>query len=145
MHTACKHIRRYRYSMGLRVSAVAIIGLMLGCDRDTRPEQVGKAAPEFVLNDGTASVDLAKFRGRVVVLNFWASWCAPCLEEMPSLEAMQRQLPQIQVLAVASDEDLTDYQHYLAQATGSTAHRFRSESDFECAVRKLSIPRDLHH
>jgi cytochrome c biogenesis protein CcmG/thiol:disulfide interchange protein DsbE len=94
--------------------AVAIIGLTSGCDRENRPEQIGKPAPTFALNDGQRSVDLAKMRGKVVVLNFWASWCAPCIEEMPSLDLMQKELPQIQVLAVASDEDFTEYQSYLA-------------------------------
>lgn len=90
-----------------------MMGLITGCDRDNHPDQIGRAAPEFVINDGQRSVDLAKFRGRVVVLSFWASWCAPCVEEMPSLELMQHQLPQIQVLAVDSDEEFSTYQSFL--------------------------------
>jgi cytochrome c biogenesis protein CcmG/thiol:disulfide interchange protein DsbE len=84
-----------------------------GCDRGTHPGQIGKAAPVFAVSDGLQSVDLAKLRGRVVVLNFWASWCAPCIEEMPSLEALQQQMPQVQVVLVASDETFTEYQTYL--------------------------------
>jgi thiol-disulfide isomerase/thioredoxin len=91
-----------------------MIGLTSGCDRDNHPDQIGKPAPGFSINDGQQTVDLTKFRGRVVVLNFWASWCAPCIEEMPSLELMQRELPQVQVLAVASDEDFSQYQSYIA-------------------------------
>jgi thiol-disulfide isomerase/thioredoxin len=86
-----------------------------GCDRDSRPHQLGRPAPLFSLNDGQHAVDLAKFRGKVVVLNFWASWCAPCIEEMPALVALQHELPQIQVVAVASDEDFAQYQTYIAQ------------------------------
>lgn len=89
--------------------------LATGCDRVSRPGQLGRAAPLFSLADGRHSVDLSQFRGRVVVLNFWASWCAPCLEEMPSLESLQRQLPQIQIVAVASDEDYNQYQAFVAQ------------------------------
>ncbi len=104
----------HRARLLMRLFVVAIIALTAGCDRDNHPGQIGKPAPEFALNDGLQSVDLAKFRGKVVVLSFWASWCAPCIEEMPSLELMQKELPQIQVLAVASDEDFTEYQTYIA-------------------------------
>jgi cytochrome c biogenesis protein CcmG, thiol:disulfide interchange protein DsbE len=113
MQTLCILGLRQRTGLLTRLCAVAAIALTAGCDRDTRPEQIGKPAPEFALNDGQRAVDLAKFRGRVVVLSFWASWCAPCIEEMPSLELMQRELPQIQVLAVASDEEFTEYQSYV--------------------------------
>jgi thiol-disulfide isomerase/thioredoxin len=95
---------------------VLVAGCVLaGCDRETRPEQIGRPAPVFALNDGVRSVDLAKLRGHVVVLNFWASWCAPCLEEMPSLEALQQQMPQVDVVLVASDETFTEYESYLAR------------------------------
>lgn len=86
-----------------------------GCDRDSRPQQLGRPAPLFSINDGQHSVNLGSLRGKVVVLNFWASWCAPCIEEMPALVALQHELPQIQVVAVASDEDFAQYQAYITQ------------------------------
>jgi cytochrome c biogenesis protein CcmG/thiol:disulfide interchange protein DsbE len=87
----------------------------VGCDRGDHPEQIGKVAPQFVVKDSDRTVDLSKLRGKVVVLNFWASWCAPCLEELPSLEALQRTLPQVTVLAVSTDEDTTAYKNFLLQ------------------------------
>jgi cytochrome c biogenesis protein CcmG/thiol:disulfide interchange protein DsbE len=49
------------------------------------------------------------------VLNFWASWCAPCIEELPSLEELQRDLPQVQIVAVSTDDDATAYERFLKQ------------------------------
>lgn len=93
--------------------AAATLLLVAGCDRGDHPGQLGRAAPVFALNDGQNAVDLARLRGQVVLLNFWATWCAPCIEELPSLEALQRQLPQVRVVAVATDEDQADYRAFL--------------------------------
>lgn len=98
-------------------SLLAGVALLLfagtGCDRGSHPEQLGTRAPMFALNDGEHSVDLNKLRGRVVVLNFWASWCAPCIEELPSLEELQRDLPQVQIVAVSTDDDAAAYERFL--------------------------------
>jgi peroxiredoxin len=70
--------------------------------------QVGSEAPGLVLPglDGK-SYDLASERGRLVVLNFWATWCPPCVAEMPALEKVQRALAAegLSVVAVSTDED----------------------------------------
>jgi thiol-disulfide isomerase/thioredoxin len=106
-----------KFAIPCAIFAAAL--LTAGCDRGAQPGQLGRPAPLFVLHDpdnATApAVDLAKFRGRVVVLNFWASWCAPCLEELPSLEQMQRDLPAVQVIAVSTDEDSAAYHHFVTQ------------------------------
>jgi thiol-disulfide isomerase/thioredoxin len=94
------------------VTAAAVLSLA-GCDRGSHPEQLGQPAPMFSLNDGEHSVDLATLRGQVVVLNFWASWCAPCIEELPSLEEMQRDLPQVKIIAVSTDDDAAAYQRFV--------------------------------
>ena len=99
--------------------AAAACGLLLllvcACDRGSHPQQPGKIAPAFTVSDGSRTVNLANYRGRVVVLNFWATWCAPCIEELPSLTALQQRMPQIQVLAVSTDDDQAAYQRFLAQ------------------------------
>jgi thiol-disulfide isomerase/thioredoxin len=107
-------------SAGRRIPAsLALAALLIltttGCDRGSHPEQLGTRAPMFALNDGEHAVDLNKLHGHVVVLNFWASWCAPCIEELPSLEQLQRDLPQVQIVAVSTDEDAAAYERFLKQ------------------------------
>jgi cytochrome c biogenesis protein CcmG, thiol:disulfide interchange protein DsbE len=87
--------------------------LISGCDRGDHPGRIGKAAPQFVLNDGTRTIDLSKLRGRVVVLNLWATYCAPCIEELPSLLEMQKRMPEIAVVAVSIDQDPDVYHKFL--------------------------------
>ena len=92
--------------------------LISGCDRGSRPDVVGSVAPDFTVQDidGTPrKVSLHEFKGRVVVLHFWASWCPPCVEETPSLVAMQLKLkPRVQVLAISTDDDPEAYKRFIA-------------------------------
>jgi peroxiredoxin len=96
--------------------ALTLVGLLtLGCDRGSRPENIGKPAPEFVISDGTQTVDLGKLRGKVVVLNLWATFCAPCVEELPSLLALQQKMPSLAVVAVSTDQDDALYRKFLVK------------------------------
>ena len=81
--------------------------------------QKGSEAPTFRLPtlDGGA-VDLAALRGKVLVVNFWATWCPPCVEEMPSLEKLHRVLgPEgLVVLGVSADEDEATLRAFVQKA-----------------------------
>jgi thiol-disulfide isomerase/thioredoxin len=46
---------------------------------------------------------LGEWQGRPMLLNFWASWCAPCVREMPQLDALQKQFPQVQFIGIGID------------------------------------------
>jgi len=89
--------------------------LLTGCDRGSHPGNIDKPAPQFVMGDGTRTVDLSKLRGRVVVLNLWATWCAPCIEELPSLLALQKQMPELSIVAVSMDQDPDVYKRFLVE------------------------------
>src|SRR5215510_13791268 len=67
--------------------------------------KVGDAAPAFDLSrlDAPGKLALASYRGKVVVLNFWASWCAPCKQEAPRLEAAWNRYRQQGVVVVGVD------------------------------------------
>lgn len=75
---------------------------------------MGKMAPDFTVSDGTTTVHLASYRGKVVLLNFWASWCAPCVAETPSLEQLHHDMPSLVILAVSIDDDADAYRSFLA-------------------------------
>jgi thiol-disulfide isomerase/thioredoxin len=86
-----------------------------GCDRGSHPGNIGKPAPQFVLSDGAQTADLRKLRGRVVVLNLWATFCAPCVEELPSLLELHKQMPDLAIVAVSMDQDPDVYHRFLIQ------------------------------
>jgi peroxiredoxin len=71
---------------------------------------VGKPAPTFARTAFNGqSVNLEHFHGKVVLLNFWATWCAPCLVEMPTFAAWQRHYGAqgLQVIGISMDDSVT--------------------------------------
>jgi cytochrome c biogenesis protein CcmG, thiol:disulfide interchange protein DsbE len=96
---------------------VALILLPLvflaACDRGAHPAQTGQIAPDFNLSDGSTKIHLADYRGKVVLVNFWATWCAPCIEEIPSLLDLHHANPDLAILAVSIDEDPDAYSQFV--------------------------------
>ena len=71
---------------------------------------VGRTAPDFALTDlNDKPQRLSDFRGKVVFLNFWATWCKPCREEMPSMEVLHKNFEKdgLVILAVSIDRVTT--------------------------------------
>lgn len=69
--------------------------------------KAGSPAPGFNLPSKNGSIALDQFRGKVVLINFWATWCPPCVTEMPSLENLKKKMEgkDFQILAVSLDEE----------------------------------------
>lgn len=104
--------------IGLAVAAAALAVVVLRPAREQAGPKITGEIQHFTLHENPRAVPavgfrdadgrrytMADFRGRVVLLNFWASWCAPCLREMPALDALERHLggPRFQVVAVSVD------------------------------------------
>jgi len=85
------------------------------CYHGSKPTAIDRPAPEFKVQDSDHTVSLDQFKGKVVVLNFWASWCPPCVEELPSLMRMQSELQNkgVVVVGISVDSDAGDYEKFL--------------------------------
>jgi cytochrome c biogenesis protein CcmG, thiol:disulfide interchange protein DsbE len=83
--------------------------------RQGEPTVAGKRAEDFPTDIWGKSGHLSDLRGKVVVLNFWATWCPPCVEETPSLNRLQKYIESRNgiVLGVSVDEDPDAYQKFL--------------------------------
>jgi cytochrome c biogenesis protein CcmG, thiol:disulfide interchange protein DsbE len=97
---------------------IAALLALSGCDRGSKPALLNAPAPDFTVQDAGRRVSLHDFRGKVVVLNFWATWCPPCVDEMPSLVALQSRpevKDKVQVFAVSLDQDEAPYRKFLSE------------------------------
>jgi cytochrome c biogenesis protein CcmG, thiol:disulfide interchange protein DsbE len=92
----------------LLASLLTAIAFLTGCERSQRPVVVGEPAPDFTLPSlAEDSIALSDYRRQVVVLNFWATWCPPCVEETPSLEKFSAEMRKLHVavIGVSVDQD----------------------------------------
>ncbi|MGO9085352.1 MAG: peroxiredoxin family protein [Candidatus Sulfotelmatobacter sp.] len=107
-------MRRLAYFAAVFVLLALLLALS-ACYSGSRPPRIGSVAPNFTVQDAQTKVTLSQLRGQVVVLNFWATWCAPCVEEMPSLVEMQRRMKAkgVTVLAVSVDVDASAYRQFV--------------------------------
>jgi cytochrome c biogenesis protein CcmG/thiol:disulfide interchange protein DsbE len=94
---------------------IGLLTVLAGCYSGGNPTRIGSNAPDFTVQDSDRKVTLSQYRGQVVVLNFWGSFCPPCIEETPSLVRMQNRLKAkgVVVLAVSIDTDDAAYHKFL--------------------------------
>jgi cytochrome c biogenesis protein CcmG, thiol:disulfide interchange protein DsbE len=77
----------------------------------------GKTARDFPLEFAGKPAHLTDLKGKVVILNFWATWCPPCVEETPALNHLQQYIESRNglILGVAADEDPAAYEKFLRE------------------------------
>lgn len=106
----------------LKAGFAVLLGLLVFVIYDAIHERivgVGDTAPEFTITtDAGRTISRDDFGGKLLVLNFWATWCPPCIEEMPSLEQFSRDLSKegVVVLGISVDKDPEVYRKFLERA-----------------------------
>jgi peroxiredoxin len=106
---------------------VFFIFFIAGCENisglfKVKRMEIGKPAPDFVLQDASGKAwGLSSLKGKVVFVNFWATWCKPCRDEMPSMEVLNRAMAgkPFQMLSIVFNDDL-DMAKSFAQRLGAT-------------------------
>jgi cytochrome c biogenesis protein CcmG/thiol:disulfide interchange protein DsbE len=98
------------------------LALLVWVIADTFPERVvaaGDSAPSFsITTDAGRTITRSDFGGKLLVLNFWATWCPPCLQELPSLDQFQKTFANsgVVVLGVSVDQSEHAYRQFLSRA-----------------------------
>ena len=112
-------MNRTVFTIGIFIAVALVSVLFLGLGRDPAAISsplIGRSAPRFALHEvGTGrTIALDEFRGRPVVLNFWATWCGPCYQEHPVLVANARALqPGVQFVGVVFQDTEEKIQKFL--------------------------------
>jgi thiol-disulfide isomerase/thioredoxin len=143
--------------MKLLLSAVM---LSVMCGVNVNASEVGEVAPQFTLptlQQGEA-VSLEKYKGKVVYLDFWASWCAPCRTSFPLLNELHQKLKDkgFEVLAVNQDEDEAKAKKFLEEipvsftvvrdATGEWSDKYVVESmPTSFLIDQQGVIQNIHH
>lgn len=100
------------------MSTLRALALWLALTPAAQAVTVGEAAPESVgaALQGDSAPALADLRGKVVLVDFWASWCAPCLKSLPLYSQLRDELPRtdFEVLAISVDESADDARRFLS-------------------------------
>ncbi len=106
---------------------VLLLSFTAGCENvgwlgKGRRMEIGRKAPDFVLQDAEGKVwQLSGLKGKVVFVNFWATWCKPCRDEMPSMQALNKAMAgrPFQMLSIVFNDDL-DLAASFARRQGAT-------------------------
>src|SRR5580704_4260037 len=97
------------------IAALVVVFFAMPSYRQGEASVAGKTAEDFSIELSGKPGHLSDLKGKVVVLNFWATWCPPCVEETPALNRLQKYIASRNgvVLGVAADEDRAIYEKFL--------------------------------
>jgi peroxiredoxin len=100
--------------------------LLLAAGLHVQAQEAGTAAPAFSLPGPEGAVQLAKYQGKLVYLDFWASWCGPCRQSFPWMNEMQARYGArgLQVIGVSLDASSTDARTFLSETPARFAIAF---------------------
>lgn len=104
---------------------------------------IGKKAPDFSLRDiNDRVINLSAMRGKVVIINFWATWCPPCRAEMPSLNNLYRELRNkgLEVIAISTDRSASVVKDYLSKNPLDITIVVDSDNKVSRQFKVFSIP-----
>jgi len=125
------------------VPLIAVLVLNLGRDpRSIRSPLIGRPAPAFSLapvGEGSR-VGLESLRGRPLVINFWATWCVPCLEEHAALTAAARTFREVQFLGIVYEDDEATTRAFLAERGSSYPSLLDPEGRAAIAYGVFGVP-----
>ena len=127
---------------GIALLAVALIWVVSGT-LEQRVINAGDTAPKFsITTDQGRTVSLDNFGGKILVLNFWATWCEPCIEEIPTLNAFQRTMADqgVVVLGVSVDRNEKLYRRFLDRAHLSFPTALDSEANISASYGTFQFP-----
>lgn len=100
-------------SRGMQV-LMAVLCTLLAAEPLRAEDEPGQPVDFTLQRLGDGSVSLSDYRGNWVVVNYWATWCAPCRKEMPELSELHEQRPDVTVLGLAyEDAEETDFEAFL--------------------------------
>jgi thiol-disulfide isomerase/thioredoxin len=131
---------------GLLVCLLVVCLAGAGCSRNPGAAEgaalVGSPAPDFTLKDLEGrEVSLSQFKGKVVILDFWATWCGPCRMSMPILEKLQQNHPDsLKLLAINLGESPDEVREYLSSQKFHATVLFDTETSVGRIYQSSSIP-----
>lgn len=126
----------------LGILTLAFAGLIIVSLRDTSAKEGGLAPTFTITTDQGKQITPASFGGKLLVLNFWATWCAPCVQEIPSLNLFQQKYANkgVVVVAISVDKNANKYKSFLQKLPVDFSTARDPEADISAQYGTFQYP-----